>query len=94
MEGLVALDGSGKRGGGYRAAVDFPRGRSHQGAVTGRGRGPIDGGRTLRGRRLLGVAPLWVMPAAEVALAFAVIVVVHLALNLVGYALGARKTRI
>ena len=40
------------------------------------------------------VAPIWVMPVAEVALAFAVIAAVHLILNLVGYAIGARQTKI
>jgi CDP-2,3-bis-(O-geranylgeranyl)-sn-glycerol synthase len=38
--------------------------------------------------------PIWVMTPLEAAAAFAAVVAVHLATNLVGYALGARRTRI
>lgn len=36
--------------------------------------------------------PVWVMPVGEAAAAFAVVVGVHLVVNVVGYAIGARKT--
>jgi hypothetical protein len=40
------------------------------------------------------LAPLWVIPFGELLLAFAIVVGVHLVLNLIGFAIGARKTRI
>ena len=40
------------------------------------------------------LAPLWVMPFGDLLLAFVTVVAVHLALNVVGFALGARKTAI
>jgi hypothetical protein len=38
--------------------------------------------------------PLWGMPLGSVLLAFAVVTAVHLVLNLVGYAIGARTSPI
>jgi hypothetical protein len=38
------------------------------------------------------LTPLWIMPIRQVALCFLVVVVIHLAISVVGYALGARKT--
>jgi hypothetical protein len=38
--------------------------------------------------------PLWAMPLGSVLLAFAVVTAVHLVLNLVGYAIGARTSPI
>jgi CDP-2,3-bis-(O-geranylgeranyl)-sn-glycerol synthase len=40
------------------------------------------------------LAPLWVMPAGDLLLAFLTVVGVHLALNVVGFAIGARTTPI
>jgi CDP-2,3-bis-(O-geranylgeranyl)-sn-glycerol synthase len=40
------------------------------------------------------LAPIWMIPAGEVLLAFAAVVAVHLALNVIGFAVGARRTRI
>jgi hypothetical protein len=40
------------------------------------------------------LAPIWLMPLEAAIGAFAVVVVVHLAINLVGYAIGARTARI
>jgi hypothetical protein len=42
----------------------------------------------------LGAPLLWVMPFGELPLAFAAVVTVHLVLNVVGFAVGARKTPI
>jgi hypothetical protein len=38
--------------------------------------------------------PLWRMSAREVAQAFGVVTAVHIAVNLIGYAVGARETPI
>lgn len=38
--------------------------------------------------------PLWAMPAWQAALVFGVVTVVHLAVNLVGYGVGARESAI
>jgi CDP-2,3-bis-(O-geranylgeranyl)-sn-glycerol synthase len=40
------------------------------------------------------LAPVWRMPAREAAEAFALVAAVHVPVNLVGYALGVRTTRI
>lgn len=40
----------------------------------------------------LALAPLWLMPPAQALVVFAVAVVVHLLINVIGYAIGARKT--
>ena len=37
------------------------------------------------------LAPVWRMTAGQAALAFAVVVIAHLAINVVGYAIGARR---
>jgi len=37
------------------------------------------------------LAPLWPIPVAELLLAFATVVAVHLVLNVIGFAIGARK---
>jgi len=42
----------------------------------------------------LTLLPVWVMSPAQALLAFAVVVVVHLGVNLLGYAIGARTTRL
>lgn len=38
--------------------------------------------------------PIWVMPVAQMAVAFAVVTAVHLVLNVVGWAMGARSVPI
>jgi hypothetical protein len=38
------------------------------------------------------LAPVWCIPAAQLAVAFATAVVVHLGINVVGYAIGARRS--
>lgn len=40
------------------------------------------------------LAPLWRMPLRDVARAFAVVAGIHMGINVVGYAIGARKTPI
>ena len=40
----------------------------------------------------LSLAPLWLMPPAQALVVFAVAVVAHLLINVIGYAIGARKT--
>jgi hypothetical protein len=40
----------------------------------------------------LAPGPLWVMPLPQVAISFAVVSVIHVALSGAGYALGARRT--
>jgi CDP-diglyceride synthetase len=40
----------------------------------------------------LALAPLWLMPLAQLLVVFAVAVVAHLLINVIGYAIGARKT--
>jgi hypothetical protein len=40
------------------------------------------------------LAPIWTIPFGELVLAFAVVVAIHLALNLLGFAIGARRTPI
>jgi hypothetical protein len=42
----------------------------------------------------LTLSPLWFMTPAQALVVFALAVVVHLAINVLGYAIGARKTRI
>lgn len=37
------------------------------------------------------LAPIWRMTAGEALLAFAVVVIAHLAINVIGYAIGARR---
>jgi CDP-2,3-bis-(O-geranylgeranyl)-sn-glycerol synthase len=37
------------------------------------------------------LSPIWVMPARGALIAFAVVVLAHLAINLIGYALGVRR---
>lgn len=51
----------------------------------------IDQGDFVLGAWLL-LLPIWVMPPSAAAVAFAAVVMVHLAVNVVGYALGARKS--
>lgn len=38
------------------------------------------------------LAPVWVMPVPEGVVAFAVVVAVHMLVNVIGYTIGARKT--
>jgi CDP-diglyceride synthetase len=40
----------------------------------------------------LTLSPLWFMPPAEVAIVFATALLVHLLINVIGYAIGARKS--
>jgi CDP-diglyceride synthetase len=40
----------------------------------------------------LALAPLWLIPPVQALVVFAVAVVVHLLINVIGYAIGARKT--
>ncbi len=40
----------------------------------------------------LALAPLWLMPPAQALVLFTVAVVAHLLINVIGYAIGARKT--
>ena len=40
----------------------------------------------------LALAPIWVMPPAELAVAFVMVVLVHLLINVIGFAIGARST--
>jgi hypothetical protein len=42
----------------------------------------------------LTLSPLWRMPARRAARAFAVVAGVHMCVNVVGYAIGARETAI
>jgi hypothetical protein len=61
---------------------------------------PLDAGATVRGRRVFGdnktwqltLAPLWPMTPTQALVVFTVAVVVHLAINVLGHAIGARKT--
>jgi CDP-2,3-bis-(O-geranylgeranyl)-sn-glycerol synthase len=53
----------------------------------------VDQGDFVLGAWLL-LAPLWTMTVTQAAIAFAVVVAVHLAVNLVGYAIGARTAPI
>lgn len=43
---------------------------------------------------VLFLAPLWVMPFAHAVVAFVVVALVHLAINVIGYAVGARTAPI
>ena len=43
---------------------------------------------------VLFLAPLWLMPLGHAAVAFAVVALVHLAINVIGYAVGARTAPI
>jgi hypothetical protein len=38
------------------------------------------------------LAPIWLMPIGEAAAAFVVVLAVHLVVNVIGYAIGARKS--
>jgi hypothetical protein len=51
----------------------------------------LDQGDFVLGAWLL-LAPIWRMPARDALLAFAVVVAVHMIINVIGYAIGARKS--
>ena len=40
------------------------------------------------------LAPIWIIPPFEAALAFVVVVAVHAVVNVIGYAIGARTSRV
>jgi hypothetical protein len=40
------------------------------------------------------LAPIWIIPPVEAALAFVVVVAVHAVVNVIGYAIGARESAV
>lgn len=65
----------------------------HRGSATGLLLAVLDQGDFVFGAWAL-LAPIWLMSPAEVAIAFVAVVLVHLVVNVIGYALGARKSPI